>query len=369
MRRKTFLSRLVTTAIVACFGSVGAAAQADDFVTGADLGWLTEAEFRGNKVYSADGEAMEGTALMRSYGMDVVRIRVWVDPSRHQNWCSKEDALNKALRAKALGMDVMIDFHYSDWWADPAKQNIPAAWSGHTYEQMKDDVRQHTVEVLTFLGTYGIVPRWVQVGNETTHGLLWSVKSDPRTGWPEPDSLGNNIITEDVARAETHPEQYAGIIQAGYEAVKQVCPDAIVVVHLDDGFDRELYDWNLGILQRYGTQFDMVGMSLYPYWALEGNKRDDADATITECIENIKHVAETFGCDVMLVEVGMDAYAPEEGYRQLKRILTEARYNTDGRCRGVIYWEPECRPSQYRLGAFTEDGRPTKIMQAFEECR
>ena len=340
---------------------------AKDFVTGADIGWCTEMEHDGKTILDSTGREREATSLMRDYGLRAVRLRVWVNPIKHGNWCSKEDVLNKALRAKALGMDIMVDFHYSDWWADPGKQNIPAAWATHSYEQMKQDVAAHTKEVLSFLKAYGVEPRWVQVGNETTHGLLWSVKSDPETGWPVPDSAGNNVIIQDVARAETNPEHYAGIIDAGYGAVKEVFPKAVVIVHLDDGFDRKLYDWNLGILKKYGARFDMVGMSLYPYWALEGKKRSSADQTITDCIENVKHVARAFKCDVMIVETGMDALNPEEGYRQLRRILRESRDLTDGHCRGVFYWEPTCRPSQYRLGAFAEDGRPTRIMDAFKE--
>ena len=340
-----------------------------EFVTGADMGWLTEMESKGQLLYNEKGEPREGTLLMKEYGMQAVRLRVWVNPVKHGNWCSKEDVLNKALRAKALGMDVMIDFHYSDWWADPGKQNIPAAWSGFTPEKAAKAVADHTREVLLFLQTYGVKPRWVQVGNETTHGFLWSVRSDPRTGWPLPDSLGNNVVIEDIARAETHPEAYAKIFAAGYDAVKEVCPDAQVIVHLDDGFSKELYTWNLDILKKNGAKFDLVGMSLYPYWALEGKKRDTADAAIDDCIENIKYVAKRYQCDVMIVETGMEALQPEEGYRQLKRILYESRHNTEGHCRGVFYWEPQCRPSQYKLGAFSEDGRPTKIMKAFLECQ
>lgn len=361
--RHTFLT------LITFLFSLASWAQGNDFVTGADLGWITEYESKGYKFYDQQGREREATDLMRDYGMDAVRIRVWLNPVRHGNWCSKEDALNKALRAKALGMDVMIDFHYSDWWCDPQKQPIPKAWEGMTYEQMREALKAHTVEVLAFLKKYGIEPRWVQVGNETTHGLLWSVVTDPATGWEVKDSLGRTTVTDDMAKAETHPERYAGMIAAGYEAVKSVLPHATVIVHLDDGFDQRLYDWNLGILRKYGAKFDMVGMSLYPYWATEGNKQKTADETITNCMNNIKHVSNKFGCDVMLVEVGMDAYAPEEGYRQLCRILREARTRTDGHCRGIFYWEPECRPSQYRLGAFGEDGRPTKIMQAYLDCK
>ena len=102
------------------------------FYKGADISWVTEMEAGGHKFYNADGQERECTALMKEYGMNAIRLRVWVDPSAHDNWCNKEDVLVKAKRAKALGMEVMIDFHYSDWWADPAKQNIPASWKGHS---------------------------------------------------------------------------------------------------------------------------------------------------------------------------------------------------------------------------------------------
>ena len=95
------------------------------FYKGADISWVTELESKGQKFYNTSGQERECTALMKEYGMNAIRLRVWVNPSAHDNWCNKEDVLVKAKRAKALGMEVMIDFHYSDWWADPAKQNIP----------------------------------------------------------------------------------------------------------------------------------------------------------------------------------------------------------------------------------------------------
>ena len=107
-----------------------------DFYKGADISWVTELESKGHQFYNTAGKKTECTALMKEYGMNAIRLRVWVDPSAHDDWCNKEDVLVKAKRAKALGMEVMIDFHYSDWWADPAKQNIPASWKGHSYEEM-----------------------------------------------------------------------------------------------------------------------------------------------------------------------------------------------------------------------------------------
>ena len=343
----------------------------EEFWLGADLGWITEYESQGHKFYNHEGEEVECTALMKELGLNAVRHRVWVNPSAHGNWCNVGDLLVKCLRAKNLGMEILLDFHYSDWWADPAKQNIPASWSGHSYEEMKQDLANHTIDVLTCLKDAGIEPKWIQVGNETRNGFLWSVESN-QFGWPILDENGNTTITESMGHVELNPEQYAGFFAAGYEACKSVFPNAIVMVHLDNGFDKDLYDYNLGVLKNGGAKWDMIGMSLYPYWALDGGFRDDEEQTITDCIENIKYVSDKFGCDVMIVETGFlvdenDPVRMETSRRQLARVIRESINNTDGRCKGVFYWEPECRPSQYKLGAFTEDGRPTIIMDAFKD--
>ena len=341
-----------------------------EFWLGADLGWITEYESLGYKFYNNDGQEMECTALMKELGLNAVRHRVWVDPSKYGNWCGKEDLLVKCKRAKALDMEILLDFHYSDWWADPAKQNIPAAWSGHSYEQMKQDLWNHTVEVLNYLKDNDITPKWIQVGNETRNGFLWSVKSN-ELGWPIVDENGNTTITESMGHVVHNPEQYAGFFSTGYDACKSVFPESIVMVHLDNGFDKDLYDYNLGVLKDNGAQWDMIGMSLYPFWALDGGFRTDEDQVITDCIENIRYVSGKFGCDVMIVETGFlvdekDPERMERSRKQLARTIREAMNNTDGHCKGVFYWEPECKPSQYRLGAFTEDGYPTVIMDAFQ---
>lgn len=341
-----------------------------EFWLGADLGWITEYESLGYKFYNNDGQEMECTALMKELGLNAVRHRVWVDPSKYGNWCGKEDLLVKCKRAKALDMEILLDFHYSDWWADPAKQNIPAAWSGHSYEQMKQDLWNHTVEVLNYLKDNDITPKWIQVGNETRNGFLWSVKSN-ELGWPIVDENGNTTITESMGHVVHNPEQYAGFFSTGYDACKSVFPESIVMVHLDNGFDKDLYDYNLGVLKDNGAKWDMIGMSLYPFWALDGGFRTDEDQVITDCIENIRYVSGKFGCDVMIVETGFmvdekDPERMERSRKQLARTIREAMNNTDGHCKGVFYWEPECKPSQYRLGAFTEDGYPTVIMDAFQ---
>ena len=320
----------------------------DDFVKGADVGFLAGQERRGQKFHDVKGNERECLELLKNdYQMSAIRMRVWVNPRGGS--CDKNELLAMARRVKALGMDLMVDFHYSDSWADPAKQPIPKAWQGHSYKEMRKDLRQHTIEVLTLLKDNGIEPRWVQVGNETANGLLWP-----------------------MGHIEKNPRQYAGFIRTGYDAVKKVFPNAIVIVHLDRGHKQSLYDWNLDIVRKYGGKWDMIGMSLYPYWAREGHPELKADDIITDCIANIRHVSKKYKCDVMIVETGfeVDEQHPEvmeEGRRQLTRVIREARHDTDGHCRGVFYWEPQCLPGGYKLGAFDSHAAPTAIMDGFIE--
>lgn len=339
------------------------------FWKGADIGWATEYEANGLNFYNNNGEQRECTALMKELGLDAVRFRVWVDPSKHGNWNSKEDLLVKARRARDLGMAIMVDFHYSDFWADPKKQNIPASWSGKPYEEVRSLLAAHTEDVLGALKSEGIEPRWVQVGNETSNGFLWTVRGN-QWGDPVPDSLGRVTILESIGHLRNNAEQYAGLFSAGYDAVKKVFPKAGVIVHLDNGFNQALYDSNLDTLRKYGAKWDIVGMSLYPFWALDSGLETDEDEAITHCMENIGHVWEKYRTPVMIVEAGfeVDEDHPEimeKGRDQLRRIIRESR--ATGHCEGVFYWEPECRPWQYKLGAFTSDGRPTVIMDGFSD--
>ena len=321
-----------------------------DFVKGADVGFLLGQERRGVKFHDRNGRERDCLELLKNdYQMSAIRMRVWVNPRGGD--CDKHALLTMAKRVKALGMDFMVDFHYSDSWADPGKQPIPKAWETHNYEQMKQDVQTHTIEVLSLLKENGIEPRWVQVGNETTNGLLWP-----------------------MGHIKKNPKQYAGFIAAGYDAVKKVFPQAIVIVHLDCGHKQSIYDWNLDIIKKYGGKFDMIGMSLYPYWAMEGHPELNADNIITDCMANIRYVSEKYGCDVMIVETGYEVNEQkpeimEEGRRQLARVIREARHGTYGRCRGVFYWEPQCLPGGYKLGAFNSQAAPTAIMEGFVESK
>jgi arabinogalactan endo-1,4-beta-galactosidase len=330
----------------------GGTVSSADFVKGADISWVTEMEAAGKKFYDVNGTLTDCFELMKQYDMNVIRLRVWVNPTGTDVYCNKEYTIQKAERAVKAGMDVMIDFHYSDSWADPQKQNIPSVWASHDYTTLKEDVATHTKDVLQGLKDKGITPKWVQVGNEISNGFLWT-----------------------VGQADKNPKQYAGLFAAGYDAVKSVFPEAIVLVHLDNGWDNSLYVWNLNILKNNGAKWDMIGMSLYPYWSKD---KVTTDECITKCISNIKAVNATYGSPVMIVETGVQCGDGNGGVASasalatqrdiLAKIIKQSRDNTNGICKGVIYWEPECRPADnYVLGAFDNQGKPTVIMDAFKE--
>ena len=317
----------------------------DAFVTGADISWVTEMENNGSRFKTAAGEEKDLYALLRDdYGMRAIRLRVWVNPK--DGWCGLADTVAKAKRAKAAGMDVMIDFHYSDTWADPGHQIIPAAWApdSNNVAKVSQLLAAHTEETLKALKAADVTPKWVQVGNETTPGFVWPTGHTDR------------------------PDGYAALFKAGYAAVKRVFPQAIVIVHLDRGHEAGIYDWNLDMLARRGVKWDMIGLSLYPWWAKD--RYPASDQVITLCMNNIRRLAKKWNCELMIVETGVhnrtkEPLVQKESRRQLARILYDAQHATDGHCKGVFYWEPACKESPYPLGAFFDDGRPTEIMEAF----
>ena len=311
-----------------------------DFWLGADISGTTELEARGVKLCNAQGEERENTALMKELGLNAVRLRVWVNP--RGGFSSKEDVLVMAQRAKAHGMALMIDFHYSDWWADPGKQNIPAAWAKMDYPQMKEALARHTRETLQLLKDNGIDVKWVQVGNETTNGFLW-----------------------DMGRAKTNMEQYAGLTQAGYEAVKTVYSQALCIVHLDAGCDPHRYNFIFDGLKKYGAKWDMIGLSVYPYWDKDAKLTASDDETLQKCIANINALYAKYKTPTMIVETGYEAARPEEGKAFMKKLISAAATQTGGQCKGVFYWAPELE-GHYKLGAF-KNHRPTVIMEAFSE--
>jgi arabinogalactan endo-1,4-beta-galactosidase len=309
------------------------------FAKGADVSWVTEMEASGMHFYNAAGEETECMALMKSLGMNSIRLRVWVNPA--DGWCNKTDFLVKAKRASDLGMRLMVDFHYSDWWADPGKQTKPAAWKDLSFDELRIAVSNHTTEILLALKNWNITPEWVQIGNETRNGMLW-----------------------DDGKASDNMAQYAELNNAGYDAVKAIFPDAKVVVHIDSGNDNNLFRWLFDGLKRNSGKWDVIGMSLYPEPETWKQYNDD-------CIANINDMIGRYNCEVMLCEVGMSWDESSAGKSFLSDLIVRTKAISNDKCLGVFYWEPEAYNGWkgYSKGAFDNNGKPTEALDAFKSVR
>ena len=325
------------------------AADKSAFALGADISWCTQLESEGCSFYSQDGKATECTALMKSLGMNSIRLRVWVNPEG--NWSSMSDVLAKALRARDLGMRIMIDFHYSDTWADPGKQVVPAAWSGFSDSQLADAVSAHTGEVLSLLKNNNVDVEWVQIGNETTNGMLYSSGID---------SEGHGIDLENGGGSVwKHPETYAALTAAGCSADKKIYPEAKVIVHVDQGHNISRGKAVFESLKNNNVEYDIIGLSLYP---------NGVEERISQCIENISTLHSTYGHDIMICEVGMAYDDPDSAYEMLTGLISGAK--ASGHCLGVFYWEPEAPAGYnggYTMGAFDKN-KPTRALDAFTEA-
>jgi arabinogalactan endo-1,4-beta-galactosidase len=305
------------------------------FVKGADVSWITQMEAAGKKFYNSGGTEQDGLLVLKNLGINTIRLRVWVDPVA--GWNNTADVVAKALRAKAQGMRLMIDFHYSDSWADPGQQTKPAAWASQDFATLKTSLYNHTLNVLTTLKNNGITPEWVQVGNETNDGMLW------------PDG-----------KASTSMSNFAQLVNAGYDAVKAVFASAKVIVHLSNGYDNSLFRWLFDGLKNNGGKWDVIGMSLYP-------STSNWSALNTQCLANMNDMVARYDKEVMVVEVGMSWDQPGTANAFLADLITKTKSVSGNKGLGVIYWEPEAYGNWqgYTLGAFDNLGRPTTALNAF----
>ncbi len=311
------------------------------FAKGADIGWYTEMESKGYKFYTASGVEMDCPSLMKSLGFNSLRFRVWVNPKN--GWNNKADVLKKCLRAKELGMKIMIDFHYSDDWADPGKQYVPTAWESYDLNAMADAVAEHTSDVLNTLKNNGVDVTWVQVGNEVTNGMLWEkgrVKDQSASG-------------------------FAKLFKAGADQVKAVYPNASVILHIDNAWNLPTLQWFYSLMAKVGLKYDMIGLSLYPsYWNKEKNAFEPWEEKVNQAVANIPQLIKSYNKDVMLVEFGMPAAEPEKGKEALETLWNGLK--DVKRFKGIFYWEPESElvRNGYDLGAF-KDGKPTVALSPF----
>ena len=216
----------------------------DPFIMGADISWLPQMEAAGAKFYDDNGKPADCFQILKDHGINAVRLRTFVNPSEdpHSGHCSKTETVSMAMRARKWGMKVMIDFHYSDSWADPGKQVKPKAWVGHGFPQLLNDVYDYTYDVMSDLKSKSIYPEWVQVGNETPGGFIYPEGSTKT--W---DSL-------------------AQLINKGYDAIKAVSPSSKVILHVDQGNNIPRFRTWFDNARSHGAKYDVIGLSYYPYW-------------------------------------------------------------------------------------------------------
>ncbi len=297
------------------------------FMKGMDLSTLSEVERLGGRFFDrgAEKSALE---ILRDYGADTVRIRLWNDPYSAEGepyGAGGNDlatSLAIAKRATAAGMGVLLDFHYSDFWTDPGKQFKPKAWEGLSVPELETAVHAFTKETVEAFLSAGVNLTMVQVGNEVTNGLLW-----PEGRTPEFDNIARLIGAGIRAVREADAERRRGAARAGAQdggasaalqdsgapaagcANKPQADGGIrVMVHLDNGTNKELFrNWFDEFTKRCGD-FDVIGLSYYPFW----------NAGIAELRENMDELAERYGRDMIVVETSMGYTMEDYGkYEQL----------------------------------------------------
>lgn len=305
------------------------------FLKGADISSLQAMEDEGAVFYDWDGARMDGLLLLKSHGVNYIRLRVWNDPTTSfdgGDYCDLKHTIQMARRVKTEGLGLLLDFHYCDSWADWKSQTIPAKWQEKSREQLGIAVYEYTKEVLEALKNAGCYPDMVQIGNEIGNGLLW-----------------------DYGRLEC-PENIVYFLNMGLKAVEDTAfgeQKAETMIHLECGGDMEKTEqFFQSLFQKQLMDFDVVGLSYYPYWSGSYDKLQ----------ANMKNIGEKFHKKVLIVEtafpytddsnddmpnvvtseltmeiMGLKA-SPENQKAVLEQIFQVVSEQENGY--GVFYWEP-----------------------------
>ncbi|GAB3232080.1 hypothetical protein GCM10027447_27570 [Glycomyces halotolerans] len=333
MKRRTAITAAGALG-VAALGATPALAEVDrrrrprktkTFVRGADISSLAKAEDLGAVYRRADGSEGDAIDILADSGVNCIRLKVWVDPGDGYN--TEHQVVEIGERAKRAGMDLLVDFHYSDTWADPGKQYKPAAWADLDFAGLKSAVYDHTAEVLGALEEVGAAPTLVQVGNEINGGMIWPDGRWDR--WP----------------------QLAELLTAGSDAVRDTVPRAEVVLHLAEGGDNGAFRWWFDNAESHGVPYDAIGLSFYPYW----------HGTFEELESNMHDLAGRYGKPMYVMETAYpfttedkdgwpniiaDAEpvagypaGPESQSAVLTAVADVVKGVPDGLGRGVFWWE------------------------------
>lgn len=247
-------------------------------VRGADLSNLAKNEDLGAVYFDASGRPVDAVRAFADAGATMVRLKVWVDPADGYN--TTDEVVATAKRAKAVGMQVLVDFHYSDRWTDPGAQGMPAAWTGMSPQTVADEVYRHTHEVLTALKDAGAGADAVQVGNEINPGMLWPLGQT----W--------DVIPGDGVEGAQW-DNLALFLSAGSRAVKDVDAGTDVILHLtniNNGIGG--LTWWFDEVTARGVEFDTIGLSYYGYW----------HGSMADLQEAISTLSARYDRDVLVVE-------------------------------------------------------------------
>lgn len=267
----------------------------DHWLIGADVSTLLEVEQCGGKFYD-NGQQGDALEILRGYGINMVRLRLWNHPYSPDGvpygagTCDLPQVMALARRVKALGLDWMLDFHYSDFWADPGKQIPPKAWADLDAEELESAIYEYTADTLAMLRDAEISPSIVSVGNEITAGLLWP--------------LGKYPNFDNITR----------FLNAAIRAVRETAPKVSIMIHLDNGGRNDLYrDWFDRYFAAGGRDFEYIGLSFYTFW--HGGMED--------LRQNMNDIAMRYHKDLIVAETSTGFTL--EDYRKWERLPAKKR--------------------------------------------
>jgi arabinogalactan endo-1,4-beta-galactosidase len=249
--------------------SLCAQTNTDSFIRGVDISFTPQIENLGGK-YKLNGAEKDALDIFKESGANYVRLRLWHTPSN--GYCGLEKTLAYAKRVKAKGFKFLLDIHYSDSWADPGKQNKPAAWASASYAALKESVYTYTKYVIAAMKNQGTTPDMVQIGNEITGGMLWPDGKVSVNGW----------------------QHFAELVKQGILGVKDAAgSDSVkIMIHIDRGGDNNGAKWFYDNLLAQGVQFDVIGLSYYPWW----------HGTLTQAENNLNDLSTRYNKDIVIAE-------------------------------------------------------------------
>jgi arabinogalactan endo-1,4-beta-galactosidase len=319
------------------------------FYLGADISSLAQVESRGG-VYLDDGKPADAIALFMKHGWTCFRLRIWVDPRGGGN--GLEYTTKLAKRIKDAGGSFMLDFHYSDTWADPQKQFKPAAWANLDFDGLVKQVETYTAQVIHALKAAGATPDFVQIGNEITGGTLWP-DAQVKVPLSTVKVFDGDVKPIPVPEPYDDDRQWARLIRvlnagiAGVRAETSPADRTRVIIHIDCGGDWPVTKWYFDHLTQAHVAYDIIGQSYYPRY----------HGTLENLRDNLRESIARYGKDVMVVETAYPSRgtAPSagaaknmvwpitpEGQKQfLADEIQVVKNAPGGHGIGVNYWHPE----------------------------